>query len=395
MRYGFLNLSVGRQGMKLIKGYTAITVKGLNIEKLINRLSKEGIAIYRASRQEHKRLDFCVEYASRQKVIACLDNLCYNYQIEGDKGLLPLIRLLLKRAGLVAGCLIFAAALFFSSLFVADVRVSGCESIDPLGVAECARQAGAAGFSFNKPSAREIEKRIYESFGNISFVSASYKGLVLHIEVVEAQPAPAVIDNSPKDLVSQFDGKINRLIVYQGTPLVKAGDAVKKGQVLIGGFREKPGGERIPLRAMGEAYGVVELVYTERFECVRTELSRTGRFAEQIYIELFGLAFPVKRPDAGYATFEEETESCFIFFNNFLPARLVTVRRYETEPVTVREDFEKVKKVLVEEAQRKALEQAEKEGRVLGSSVSIRDEGDIKYIEVTLSVEKSLLTNGE
>ena len=35
--------------MKLIKGYTAITVKGLNIEKLINRLSKEGIAIYRAS----------------------------------------------------------------------------------------------------------------------------------------------------------------------------------------------------------------------------------------------------------------------------------------------------------------------------------------------------------
>lgn len=381
--------------MRLIKGYTAITVKGLNIEKLINRLAKEGIAIYRANRQEHKRLDFCVDYQSRQKVIACLDNLCYNYQIEGDRGILPLLLLLLKRVGLMAGCLLFAASLFVSSLFVADVKVSGCESIDPIAVAECARQAGAGGFSFSKPPAREIEKRIYETFLGVSFVSVSYRGLVLHIEVVEAQPAPAVIDDSPKDLVSSFDGKINRLIVYRGTPLVKAGDPVKKGQVLIGGFHEKPDGERIPLRAMGEAYGVVELTYTETFYSVRTELSRTGRLAEQSYIDFFGLIFPVKKPAAEYASFEEEVDSCFIFFNNFLPAKLVTVRRYETEPVTVREDFEKVKKVLIEEAERKALEQAEKEGRVLSSNTSIKDEGDVKHIVVTVSVEKSFLINGE
>ena len=297
MRYGFLNLSVGRQGMKLIKGYTAITVKGLNIEKLINRLSKEGIAIYRASRQEHKRLDFCVEYASRQKVIACLDNLCYNYQIEGDKGLLPLIRLLLKRAGLVAGCLIFAAALFFSSLFVADVRVSGCESIDPLGVAECARQAGAAGFSFNKPSAREIEKRIYESFGNISFVSASYKGLVLHIEVVEAQPAPAVIDNSPKDLVSSLTERLTASS-STGAPPRQGGRRRQKGSGINRRLSRKPG--RGEDTASGDGRGLRRggAEYTERFECVRTSF-RGREGLPSRYIELFGLAFPVKSRTPG------------------------------------------------------------------------------------------------
>lgn len=381
--------------MRLVKGYTSISVKGLNIEKLINRLIKEGVPVYSASRKEHKRLDFCVEYKCRKKVIACLENLCYNYQITGDFGLMPLFGMLLRRAGLIAGCALICFAAFFSTFYVADIRVSGCKSIDPESIKGSVGEMGAAGFSLGRPAASEIEKSIYEKYHGVSFVSASYRGLVLYIKVVEAEPVPVVISSEPKNIVSSYDGKISRLIVYRGTALVKAGDTVKKGQVIIGGYREKPDGERIPVRAMGEAYGMVELTYTETFEGVRTELSRTGRFIEQSHIDFLGLVFPVKKPQAAYTTYETETESCYIYYNFFLPARLITVRHYETELVTVKEDFEKVRKVVIEEAERKALELAEKEGRVTGSSTVVRQEGETRYIDVTVRIEKSFIINGE
>jgi similar to stage IV sporulation protein len=74
----------------------------------------------------------------------------------------------------------------------------------------------------------------------VSFVSAQYKGVVLYIKIVETENPPDVIDSTPKDLTASHRGKISKLLVYQGTPLVKAGDTVEKGQVIIGGYRESP-----------------------------------------------------------------------------------------------------------------------------------------------------------
>ena len=374
-----------------IKGSVCFKVNGLNIEKLLNNLNKQDVSLYNVVRKEYKKLNFSVSYLHSKKVIACLDNMCYNYQITASDGIIPFFKLLYKRTGLIAGLLLFVAVMFASTFFISEIKVYGCKNIDPQNIISSINSMGVSEKSFNNANCNSIERAIYEKHDNVAFVSASFKGLILYIKIVETEPIPVVIDTNVSDIVASFKGKINRLLVFQGTPLVKAGDNVEKGQVLIGGYRLKPDGTQIPVRAMGEAYGVVELNYSEIFENSKIVLSRTGKVTEYQHIEFYGMNFPQKNVNIAYNTYETETHYSYIFKNNFLPARLVTVKYFETESCIVTEDFERVKKILIPEAEKKAVTNAQQEGKVISFETVIKDEGKIKYINTKVLVEKSFL----
>jgi hypothetical protein len=100
------------------------------------------------------------------------------------------------------------------------------------------------------------------------------------------------------------------------------------------------------------------------------------------------MKFPISSADV-YPSCDTEINSSYIFKNNFLPARLITVTYYEKVRVTVTQDFEKVKKIITEEAEKKAATKAQKEGRITETITAVKDEGDIKYIITKVYVEKS------
>jgi similar to stage IV sporulation protein len=372
-----------------LRGKIRFEINGLNIEKLIGKLYASGIPLYRVARRTHKNLQFTVAANQSPKVIACLENLCYNYKKAQEKGVFPFFKTLLKRFGLLIGIAVFAVALMASSFFLYETRVYGCKNISAESIILCAEKAGAGKMSFGRVSGREIERAVYSAFPQVSFVSAVYKGIVLHINIVEAELFPQIIETSPRDLVASAKGKISRLLVFRGTALVKAGDTVEKGQVIIGGYMESPDGTRIPVRAMGEAYGICELDFTEIFESVKTVKSRTGNSTVMRHIECFGMNFPAKEQTSPYQSYETETESRYLYKNNFLPARLVTTVYYETVTVTVKEDFEKVRKLIIEQAEKKARTAAEKEGKITSLLTSVKDQGNIKYINTKVFIEKT------
>lgn len=373
-----------------IKGKVRFKVNGLNIEKLLNKLYSTGIPLYAVTRKQYKKLSFTVNTADSKKVIACLENLCYNYTKEEEKGIFPFIKAVIKRTGLIAGVILFALVSVASSFFVYEIRVKGCNETSVSDILQKVKEAGAAEKSFFRADSRQIERALYSSFSNVAFVSVYYKGVVLYINIVETQQAPQVLETEPRDLVATQKGKISRLIVHQGTPLVKAGDTVEKGQIIIGGYRESPNGERIQLRAMGEAYGVIELDYSEPFYKEKTILSRSGRKTTVQYIEFFGMNFPQKTPQITYTTYETEQTYSYMFNNNFLPAKLVTITYYETLSVTVTEDFEKVKTTLISEAEKKAIEDAKDKGKVTSFQTTLKEEDKIIYIQTKVFAEKSL-----
>lgn len=371
------------------KGTVTFEVNGLNLGALTDKLVKSGITLY-GVKKRRRELSFTVSCGDRDKVIARLNNLCYNYTIKRAFGPLPLINRLLKRAGLLAGLLLFAAALFASDFFVLEIRISGCQRIERQSVLEKVNELGVSEMSFGRANGREIEKRLTTAFSDIAFVTAKYKGLALLIEVVETPPKLEAIDTAPKDIVAGFDGVVSRLLVYSGTPLVKAGDSVKKGQVIIAGYLEKPDGERLPVRALGEVYGIARLSYIETFNCKRQVESPTGRVEEHRQIEFFGARFPQNLPKTSYTSYKTETQESYIFYNNLLPAKLLTVRYAETEIITEYQDFEKVKKVVIAEAKLTAERRAAEQGGVVNSQTKVMGKGSVRYIQTIVEVEKSL-----
>lgn len=373
-------------------GQGSFVVEGLNLTKLINGLYLQSIRLYAVKRAGGRTLKFSVDYSDIKKVIAYLDKMCYNYTLTETKGVIPFISFMLRRTGLIAGIILFAAAAYLSGLYIAEIDVTGCKTISKDSVVAAAAEAGAVKNSFSRPNVQEIERTVYEKFKNAAFVQVRYQGMILKISLVESEPEPVLMGTEVRDLISEYDGIITKLLVYQGTPLVKAGDTVKKGQVLIGGYREKPDGTRLPVRAIGEAYGEAVVNYTEIFLCKKTVQSRTGAYVVNSHIDTFGVIFPVKKAQHNFLYTESESTEIYMFYNTILPSKLITTTIYETEAVEVREDFEKVKKLIIENAEQSAVINAEKEGKIIHMETKVEGTDDVKNIVTTVHIEKSFFS---
>lgn len=79
----------------------------------------------------------------------------------------------------------------------------------------------------------ELERMLRNDFDNISWVSVDLDGTALNINMCELIHSKVNLDNQPYDIVAACDGQIHSIITRYGTPIVKAGDIVKKGDVLV------------------------------------------------------------------------------------------------------------------------------------------------------------------
>lgn len=76
-----------------------------------------------------------------------------------------------------------------------------------------------------------------EDFDEITWVAAAVKGNHLYISIKENDSFEGEIKSTeiPENIIASDDGTIESIITRSGTPLVKKGDNVEKGQVLVSG----------------------------------------------------------------------------------------------------------------------------------------------------------------
>lgn len=139
-----------------------------------------------------------------------------------------------------------------------------------------------------------IMKELMGRFEDIAWVGVEQEGTILRISFVEK-----VLPDNPSglcDLVATKDGILSKFIPLSGIPLVKEGDTVTKGQVLVEGVEGYEQGDYVLPRAVVEAkvWYRAESDVPLNFE-MRT---RTGREASFMEFRLFGLKLRIGRvPD--------------------------------------------------------------------------------------------------
>src|SRR5699024_1077859 len=74
---------------------------------------------------------------------------------------------------------------------------------------------------------------------DVAWVGIDIKGTNAVVEIVEADEKPEIINEEEYcNLVASRDGIISKVNAANGTPLVKEGDVVKKGDILVAGWLE-------------------------------------------------------------------------------------------------------------------------------------------------------------
>lgn len=180
---------------------------------------------------------FSVDFRDKENLKALLHELNINVLKIEDKGLytdiinFPVIKIL------VGAAMIFVLLMLINSLFIWKISVEGNYSYsDNQIISFVHKQDVKEGNPRADIDCDQIEKAIRKNFEDISWVCAEVKGTNLIIHIKENYITEiSMTEDEPYDIVANHDGTIVSILVRQGKAMVKAGDSVKKGDVLISG----------------------------------------------------------------------------------------------------------------------------------------------------------------
>lgn len=226
---------VGRNGLKDL--YTVYEIKGLNLDRFINTAYKRGVELYEVKKYGNKRLIVTVSYYKSQKFFAIAEELCYNIKKIRDKGkTYPLLQLS-RSIGLFLGAIIFIVTSCVLNDLIFSFSYLGSGSLYKREIEEYLYSVGVKQYSrFSDITLSELEDGILADNPHLSFVSCIKKGNRLIINSALSAEKVKTLPTDVYRLCSDSNGVVESVKVYRGTALVKVGDEVKVGQVLVDGY---------------------------------------------------------------------------------------------------------------------------------------------------------------
>jgi len=251
-----------------------------------------------------------------------------------------------KRKILALGSIFFLLSLYILTSFVWVIEVKGTEDLTVEDIKELAAQFGLEpGVVIDKIDFDELEEKLLEAHPKLAWVGISAQGTKITIEISEKVLIPETEDHKNAHLIAREDGVIQEMLVLVGTPQVKEGDMIKKGQILISGvvypeLRLHDDGSYIPGGApeLVRARGIVraKVKHSIRASCPINEkkLIYTGKKVEQVLLLLGEKIFVLQGPKTPpFSKYEKKSISKTIpgWRNINIPVELVTNIFFEQE----------------------------------------------------------------
>lgn len=272
------------------RGYIKVKIRGPHISKLVTYAAKEGIPLRNLVNVTTGYIVFEIFVSDHAKLSSLARNFYCTFEIIERYGLPFFFEKLRRRKGLVFGAILFFIILAYMTSLVWNINIAGLKSIDETSIMRSLSDMGIKKWtSVHKINLDDIDKKLANEYDKFAFVASKLDGTVLNIEVVEK-----VLPSVPKgrsDIIASKDGQITKLILLSGVPLVKEGDVVTKGQVLVEGTTSTLKGEFLQPRCVLEA----KVWYTSDIDIPLEieERVRTGRTSTRYVFNLFGLKFSI------------------------------------------------------------------------------------------------------
>ena len=252
-----------------IFGYERGKVEKKDTAKLVNTFLKLGIC------SEVKPTGaFTVRHRDKAKFTKHASGRI-RFALGEAQGIYGFICRIKYRWGLLLGLILTALLYAFSSRLVWDVRISGNERLTDYAIEEALSEYGLKiGAPWRSIDTSLVEAELLSQNGNIAWISLNRRGTVAYVEVIESEN---IGKNEPPSLqysniIADRDGVIEQINVESGVAVVKVGDVVRKGDILISGVVENESSVRF-CRAVGSV--VASSVATVTAEAAEKAVEKT------------------------------------------------------------------------------------------------------------------------
>jgi len=249
--------------LNYITGTVTVRVRGAMPEKFINLCMMDKKSLLSINTQKGEFI-VCMKLADFLSIRPLVRKSRNRIQVIGYSGLPFGIRKMKQRKMLIVGGAIFLILLNVLMSYIWFVDIIGVNSIPTYQIQSFLYENGLKpGRLKEEINAKNIEKQLLVSMSEIAWVSIRFTGTRAVVEIVEKTMSKEQ-DKAPAHIVAGKDGVITEVIALTGESIVKKGDTVKKGDVLIKGINNASNqliraNGIIKARVWYEAYGETEL----------------------------------------------------------------------------------------------------------------------------------------
>lgn len=376
--------------------YLEIKVEGYFIEKFINNCLKSNIFLWNIKRKRTTIMTCNIGVKDFKNIRKILKQTKCRIKIEKKKGLPFTFNKYRKRK--IFALLIFIILIIIAILsnFVWNIQIEGTEKISKDELIQTLKEEGLSIGKF-KPGieTREIINKVRLDRDDIAWIGIEITGTNAIVKVVEAEEKPEIVDEDEYcNIVATKDGVVTKIMAQNGTPLVKNGDLIKKGTVLIGGWLEgKYTGTRY-VHSNGQVEAKVWYTQKERVYLKETKKEDTGEAQNKYSVNINNFIINFNKRVSKFENYDtiEEAKKIKLFSNFYLPIELVKTTYKEYKVVEIAHTLEEAKTIGIERAKDKLNAQIENTNNITDEQVNIKEETNFVDVEVVYEVKENIGT---
>lgn len=371
-------------------GFINITVEGFFVERFINNCINNKITLWNIKRKNSTLITTNVSIKDFMNIRHMAKKTKCKLSINSKKGLPFIMHRYRKRRLLLLLLIPVALIILISSMYIWNVEIIGNDEINKDELINQLKEEGIySGNRKNKINVKKVIDNIRLKRNDISWMSIDMKGTNIIINIVKAESKPNIINEDEHcDIVAIKNGVITKITADNGTALVKKGDMVQKGDILIGGYMEGKFTDKRYLHAKGKAYAKVWYTKKAKSYYTReiTEQTENKKNRYSININNFKINLYKTLPKFENYDTINETNKMRIFSNFYLPLQINKTTYIELKKSKVTYGKEELKQILIQELEHEFEKDEVNKLNVANKIINIYDNDD-KELEIEMTYE--------
>jgi len=218
------------------RGYVIIKIIGEYSERLLNQAAMNGLYLWDIKRSRDGELTAKIGVRDYVRLCRLTHRARCRVFIVERAGIFFLSNRLKRRKILLLGGALFILALYILSSFIWIIEIDTDDELLKTAIIEDLRKLGIDIGSLKAAiEKRKVIDQILSSHKELAWAELQIVGSKLIVNLVKKELPPELEQSTPCDIIASKDGIIEEIVVLRGEAMVKPGDTVSAGDILISG----------------------------------------------------------------------------------------------------------------------------------------------------------------
>lgn len=291
--------------VRYLRGYVHFTAEGGFPERFINLCAARNVHLW-SLEPDIKKLEGCVSAKGFFKLRSIARKSGVRLSVKSKSGLPFFMRKHKNRTILIAGIFIYILTVITMNQFVWFIDVEGTNTVSHTQIISTLEGYGLKRGVYSKNLDTDSLNRegVNRFGGRLMWMSVNIKGSKAVVEVRDyVDEHEDTTYKEPCNIVADFDGTVLSVEIFNGDRAVRAGNAVKKGDLLISGVIENTDSSASYLEARGRITALHSVNLKKTYPLTESTFKRLTSPKKGYGMHFLWLSFPKAEDKFGYDEF--------------------------------------------------------------------------------------------